>query len=120
LTDLIFLFCSTPLNVEDVYIELVRDSREIIDAIGDEEINDIIRILKRDKNPDYLDFLSTLCECKDVAIHEQQTRITRLLLETPGVAEASLYETRFLKGGQVEIRTAPNKEWIPQRKYADA
>ena len=110
--------CSTPLHVEEMYIELIRDSREIIDAIGDEEVNDIIRLLRNgERNPDHLDFLSVLCECNDVAIPEQQSRITRLLLNET-IASQCLYETRFLQHGLVQVRTRPNAPWTDLKEYA--
>ncbi len=109
---------SSPLHVEEVYIELLRDSRDIIDAIGNEEINDIIGMLRRgERNPDHLDFLSVLCECEDVAIHEQQTRVCSLLLDDEKIASQCLFETRFVKHGDVEVRTRPNAPWVDLREY---
>jgi hypothetical protein len=95
-----------------MYIELIRDRLEIINAIGDEEVNDIIRLLRSgERNPDHLDCLSVLCKCGNVAVGEQQTRITRLLLAET-MANQCLYETRFLQHGEVQVRTRPNAPWV--------
>lgn len=47
-----------------MYTELVRDNNKIVHAIGEEEMLAFVNLLKVDKQPDYLDFLSVLCECE--------------------------------------------------------
>jgi hypothetical protein len=39
-----------------------------VHCITDTEINDFVRLLQHDKQPDYLDFLGVLCECQGQAV----------------------------------------------------
>jgi hypothetical protein len=58
----------------------------------DAEVSDLIKLLRKDKNPNYLDLLSALCVCDDASMAQHQDRITRMLLqESKGV----VYLTEF-------------------------
>jgi hypothetical protein len=71
----------TPLHVEEMFTELIRDNEEIIMAMGEREVTHIIKLLRGDKNPDYLSLLSALCTCEEAAMGEHQQLITKRLLE---------------------------------------
>jgi hypothetical protein len=98
-----------------MYIELARDSHKIIDAVGNEEVTEVLTMLRKDKNPYYLDFLSVLCECKGVAVHKQQNRIVNLLLRDQSMADSVLYQTQFLEGN-IQVRTNSKDSWKTLRE----
>jgi hypothetical protein len=59
----------SPLLVEELLTELVRDNIEIIHVINEADIDVIVDLVKRKKNPDFLEFLAALCVCEGSAVH---------------------------------------------------
>ncbi|EGD74759.1 inositol 1,4,5-trisphosphate receptor type 3 [Salpingoeca rosetta] len=68
------------LEVEKMYTELVRDNNQIVHAITDKEIMMFVNLLKTDKQPQYLEFLSVLCECIGAPLPHNQDKIAKALL----------------------------------------
>ena len=68
------------LAVERMYTELVRDNNQIVHAITDKEIMAFVELLKHDKQPQYLEFLSVLCECNGAPLPHNQEKIAHALL----------------------------------------
>ena len=64
----------TPLLVEEMLTELVRDNIEIIHVINEQDIDVIIKHVKHKKDPNFLRFLAVLCVCDDSAVHSHQAR----------------------------------------------
>ena len=111
------------VQVEKMYTELVRDNNKIISNMGPEEMGGFIELLKHDKNADYLEWLSVLCECEGVPIGANQSAICRgLLEETAGNVYVYLTELNRAKG-DVEVSTCGRPvekadDWIPLRTFA--
>jgi hypothetical protein len=107
--------CSTQLTMEDMYIELIRDNHEILDAMDDAEIQRIIELLKKNKRPEFMEILCFICVCNDLPEIKHQDRIVRLLLEQN---TDLLYETRLInEDAGVEIRMSRRDEdWVSLRK----
>ena len=78
-------------------MEMILDNDEIIDSMGDTEVQLIVDLLKKDKNPAFLEILCNLCECNETAKIGHQNRIVRMLLEH---SKGVIYTTKLL----------PNKE----------
>ena len=64
-----------------MYLEIINNNDDIIDAMGDAEVQLIVDLLKKDKNPAFLEILCNLCECSYTAKIGHQNRIVRMLLE---------------------------------------
>ena len=80
------------MEVEKMYTELVRDNNDIIMAMGEPEIKKFVDLLKVKKDPNYLNFLSAICECEENAVSTNQDRIVKLLLEE---AKGVVYTTEY-------------------------
>jgi len=104
------------VGVERMYTDLVQDNARIVNAIGDAEIEGIIRLLKTDKNPDYLDFLTTLTSVEGVGIGTNQEKIASYLLRDN---EAMVYLTELDKEkGEVMVNTTGSPTgWQPLRVF---
>jgi hypothetical protein len=102
--------------MEDMYLELVRDNDEVIDAMGDVEVQLLISLLKRDKNPLFLEMLSVLCECDDTAKIGHQNRIVTLLLEK---SKGVLFDIKLDPMYNVAMISiaGPENDWMSLRKF---
>eukprot|EP00053_Salpingoeca_punica_P017480 m.168492 g.168492 ORF g.168492 m.168492 type:complete len:2590 (+) comp17217_c0_seq4:243-8012(+) len=106
------------LPVEEMYIELVCDNFKVISQMKIEEIMQFIDLLRRDKNPDCLNFLCVLCECEGVPINENQNLICDALLGDP--ENPLIYRTRLHpQRGDCEISlSGRGGDWISLRDFA--
>ena len=112
------MIARTPLQVEKMYNELLRDNDDIIDAIGEEEIQKFVDLLKIDKNPHYLEFLAIICECNETAKIEHQKSIVKLLLE---MSKGVVYLTE-LTADRADVRISVSglkTDWVSLREYDD-
>lgn len=110
----------SPLQVEKMVIELIRDNDEIIDSIGEEEIDHIIlELLKKrgNHNPLFLDILSVLCVCENSAKIGHQNRILKTLLEDKRAA-GLMYHTKLTEEGVLLSVTGAKDTWVSLREFS--
>lgn len=102
------------MGVEKMYCELVRDNRQIIYAIGKEQVLEFIELLRKDKNPDCIDFLAVLCEAEKGPIPNNQDMVADALLrKQSGKSTVPVFLTEF-EGNVVVVNTENGRgEWVP-------
>ena len=99
-----------------MYIEMILDNDDIIDAMGDAEVQVIVDLLKVKKNPLYLEILCNLCECNETAKISHQNRLVRMLLEN---SKGVIYTTKLLPdGSDVQIsKSGIGNDWQSLRAF---
>ena len=104
------------MGVEKMYTELVRDNNDIIMAMGEPEIKKFVDLLKVKKDPNYLNFLSAICECEENAVSTNQDRIVKLLLEE---AKGVVYTTEYHPAQQEVLISLSGRgnDWQSLREY---
>jgi hypothetical protein len=113
---LILIRRSTPLPVEGLFAKLISDNLDVINAIQDDEVSQIVQLLRNDKDPDYLDMLAALCVCDGDSVADQQERITRILLEfNQDVVYLTEYDSKLQD--VLVSETGKKNDWISLRKY---
>ncbi|EGD81749.1 hypothetical protein PTSG_02461 [Salpingoeca rosetta] len=101
------------LDMETMYTALVEDNQKIVDVLEEPEIQQMVDLLHKDKDPRYLQFLSVLCSVDGVAIGENQERICKMLLECD---HPPVYKTR-LQDRRVFINI-DGVNWTPLSDFA--
>ncbi len=104
--------------METMYNELIRDNDDIIDAMGDTEIANVVRLVQKDKNPEFLELLSLMCECDERAKKKHQERIVNMLLES---SKPVVYITELLPSKD-EVRisvSGKGDDWVTLREFVD-
>jgi len=94
---------------------LLRDNTPIVDRIADENIEYFITWLVKQKNPDYLDFLSVLCVCEGRAMSRNQTLIMEKLMAAQQ-KQTVLMITKLVNGA-LEIRDRGTSDWKPFNEF---
>eukprot|EP00056_Hartaetosiga_gracilis_P010415 m.153526 g.153526 ORF g.153526 m.153526 type:complete len:2653 (+) comp13309_c1_seq5:67-8025(+) len=102
------------LQMETMYTELVNNNQKIVDVIDDEEINRFITLLRKDKDPCYLKFLSVLCSVDDAAIGENQENICKMLLEDD---HPPVFLTEVQDSDVVISLQGPEGPWTPLTQF---
>ena len=54
---------------------MIKDNIQLIMGVGVAEIERVIKMLERNKNDDFLEFLSVLCVCEGFPYNEHQSTI---------------------------------------------
>ena len=97
-----------------MYSEMILDNDDIIDAMGDAEVQVIVDLLKVKKNPLYLEILCNLCECSESAKISHQNRIVKMLLEE---SKSVIYPTKLVPDGS-DVLIAPfANDWQSLRAF---
>jgi len=107
------------VRVEKMYTELVKDNPIVVHSITDREMQAFVDLLRHDKDGDYLDFLSVLCEVAGGPVPSNQERICRMLLQE---SQNSVYLTeldRDRREVMVNLTGAPDA-WMSLRKFAES
>lgn len=101
----------TNMAVEPMFNEMIRDNISLIMEIQEPEILKVINMLEKDKNADYLEYLSVLCVCENAPYRANQTTIGRLLLDrkTPPVFLTEVMDRD--DKGRVNIKVSQNGTW---------
>ena len=64
--------------------DLKRDNRELLYAVSDELVQDLVDLMKEGRYPRFMEFLYVFCECNDNPIPANQNRIARILFVENG------------------------------------
>ena len=94
---------------------LLRDNTRIVDRIGEENIEYFITWLIKQKNPDYLDFLSVLCVCEGKGMPRNQTMIMKKLLAAE--AKQSILISSKYADGILQVRDRGSTVWVPATEF---
>lgn len=86
-----------------MYTQLIRNNEHIIEQIGESEMRRFLDLLAVQRNPDYLDFLVSLCECNGAPITSNQNVICKSLLNENGPYRNTLLTTRSVDGDSYEV-----------------
>eukprot|EP00043_Microstomoeca_roanoka_P019214 m.213666 g.213666 ORF g.213666 m.213666 type:complete len:2617 (+) comp16958_c0_seq4:400-8250(+) len=100
------------LDMETMYTALVDNNQKVVDVLGDTEIQQFVDLLRKDKDPRYLQFLAVLCSVDGVAIGDNQAKICSKLLDDDN---APVYKTR-LQDNQVAI-SLDGQSWQPLTQF---
>ena len=72
------------LQIANTMREVYDDNRELLYAVSDELVQDLVDLMKEGRYPRFMEFLYVFCECNDNPIPANQNRIARILFVENG------------------------------------
>uniref|UniRef100_A0A1I8GHA8 Inositol 1,4,5-trisphosphate receptor n=1 Tax=Macrostomum lignano TaxID=282301 RepID=A0A1I8GHA8_9PLAT len=110
------------LNAAHMIMELIKDNRKIVDRIPHSYVDEIIELLKQNKNFRYLELLSVLCVCDGLSMPENQNYITdKWLVEGQSfslVFFTDLGQTIGKEKDKVFVSVDNKRRWVSLAQFA--
>jgi len=94
---------------------ILRDNAAIVDRTGEENIDHFITWLKKQPNPDFLDFLGVLSYCEGRSMPQNQKMIMQKLLAANQEREILL--STDLEGNELKAKGGGSKNWVPLKDF---
>ncbi|KAI8621777.1 hypothetical protein BC830DRAFT_1163501 [Chytriomyces sp. MP71] len=113
------------VGAADTLMQLIDGNPLIVKKITDGQIESFIKLLARDQNPSYVNFLIAMCFCDGVAMPAHQLTIAKMLLgrsedfwgeEDESDIPSHIFRTRITEDRTLEILPATKVEqrkWVP-------
>ncbi|XP_023930445.1 inositol 1,4,5-trisphosphate receptor type 3 [Lingula anatina] len=109
------------LHAAYMVTELIRDNRKIVDRMTTAHIDKFMNLLKTKKNYRYLELLSVLCVCNNIAIPKNQTYITDVWLKDNQkncVYLTEMGENIKQEPGVVYVKVDHRSQWVKLLDFA--
>jgi len=103
------------INTAGMLRNILRDNTTVVDRIGEENIDHFITWLKKQRNPDFLDFLGVLSFCEGRSMTKNQNRTMEKLLAAS--KEKELLVASKLEGGSLMARDRGTTQWVPMSEF---
>lgn len=103
------------INTARLLRNILHDNTAIIDRISDENIDHFITWLKKQKNYNFIEFLSVLCVCEERAMPENQTSILKKLLQAHK-EDGVLLGTK-VQDGEIYCHAHNSTTWVPIEEF---